>query len=146
MTLDHASSASIGDAKTNLFLFGALAEAWVALRVDVFALRLFHFLSDCSKFVQLLGLRDARIDHEVGVADHHLVLPGLLNSSLLLGHFLDHVVTRNEDSIEECRVSEGLVGRVDLRLEVNFALVSRSVYFGFHLSSLVFFLHSVTVL
>jgi len=82
----------------------------------------------------------------VGVTDHDLVLPGLLDLLLFFCHLLNHVVSRDEHSVEEGGVSESLMGRVDFTHEVYLAFSCRVVDPGFHLVGLVVFLNSVTVL
>lgn len=82
----------------------------------------------------------------MGVTDHDLVLPGLLDLLLFFCHLLHHVVSRDEHGVEEGGVSESLMGRVDFAHEVDLAFSCRVVDPGLHLVGLVILLNSVTVL
>jgi len=102
------------------------------------------FLSDRPEFVQLLGFRYTGVNRKVRVADHDLVLPGLLDLLLFFRHLLHHIVSRDEHRVEEGRVSESFMGRVNFAHEVDLSLVCRVVDPSFHLVGLVVLLDSVT--
>lgn len=128
MALNHGIRTALGNANTYLLSLRACAVARMAFVVLVMAWLVFlNILSNGPKLVQLLGFRHTCVDTEVGVANNNLVLPGLLLPFDFYFHFFYHIVSRNENSIEKCRVAKSFMGRVYFTLEVNFTIILGSV-------------------
>lgn len=84
---------------------------------------------------------DSSVHIEVLVLNDNFLFEFVFLFLLLLHHLFDHVFSRNEDSLEVGRIRESLLS-FDLRLEVDFADISRHKFVPAHLSlSVLLLLH-----
>jgi len=84
-------------------------------------------LANTLIFIHLVRLGPPGIDFEVSILYDDLVHPVLLLLLLVLGFLCDHIVTRDEYSFESIRVSKSGMSCVNLTVEVNFAVILRSI-------------------